>query len=62
MDIFSFDCHDNRLPGPRFTEIWEYLTGAQEVFLLLIVKGSKISRFIEIIYFRIKSVKYEEFR
>lgn len=61
MDIFSFGCHDNRLPSPRFTEIWEYLNGAQEDFLLLIVKGSKISRFIEIIYFRIKSVNYEDY-
>jgi hypothetical protein len=62
MDIFSFDCHNNRLPGLRFTEIWEYLTGAQEDFLLLIVKGSKINRFIEIIYYRIKSVKYGDYR
>jgi hypothetical protein len=62
MDIFSFDCHNNRLPGPRFTEILEYLTGTQEGFLLLIVKGSKINRFIEIIYYRIKSVKYGDYR
>lgn len=61
MAIFSFDYHNDRLPGPRFTEIWEYLTSAQEDFLLFIVKGSKINRFIEIIYYRIKSVKYEEY-
>jgi len=54
MDIFSFDFHNYRLPGPWFTEIREYFTGIQEDFLLLIVKGSKINRFIEIIYFRIK--------
>jgi len=57
MGIFSFDCQNNRLPNPRFTEIREYLTGTPEDFLLLIVKGSKIGRFIEIIYLRIKSVK-----
>jgi hypothetical protein len=61
MDIFSFNCHNNRLPDPRFAEIWVYLTGAQEDFLLLTEKGSKINRFIEIIYYRVKSVKYEEF-
>jgi hypothetical protein len=62
MDIFSFDYHNNRLPDLRFTEVLEYLTGAQEDFLLLIVKGSKINRFIEIIYYRIKSVKYGDYR
>jgi hypothetical protein len=29
---------------------------------LLIQKGSNINRFIEIIYYRVKSVKYEEYR
>jgi hypothetical protein len=60
MGISSFECHNKHLPGSRGKSFWEYATGAPEDFLL-IQKGSKINRFIEIIYFRVKSVKYEEY-
>jgi hypothetical protein len=36
MEIFSIDCHNEGLPDPRFTEIWEYLNHAQEDCLSLI--------------------------
>jgi hypothetical protein len=60
MKIFSFNCNSNRLLVIRL-RIWEYLNGIPEDFLLLIVKCHKINRFIEVIYYRVKSVKYEEY-
>jgi hypothetical protein len=62
MGISSFECHNKHLPGSRGKSFWEFATGAPEDFFLLIQKGSKIKRFIEIIYYRVKSVKYEEYR
>jgi hypothetical protein len=60
MDISSFDCPNNRLPVLRCKSFWEYGTGVPGDFLLLRVNGRKINRFIHIIYYRVKSVKYEE--
>jgi hypothetical protein len=60
MEIFSIDCHNEGLPDPRFREIWEDLNDAQEDCLLLI-GAAKSTDSLENIYYRIKSVKYEEY-
>jgi hypothetical protein len=60
MEIFSFDCNNYRLPVPRSPDSGD-LTSVPKYFLLLIVQHNKINRFIEVIYYRVKSVKYEEY-
>jgi len=60
MRISFLECHNKHLPDPWCKSFWEYVTGVIGDFLLLMVNGRKINRFIDIIYFRIKSVKQEE--
>ncbi len=60
MRISFFLCHNKHLPGPWCKSFWEYVTGVPGDFLLLMVNGRKINRFIDIIYFPIKNVKQEE--
>lgn len=62
MQISFLECHNKHLPGLRCKSFWEYVTGVPGDFLLLMVNGRKINRFIDIIYYRVKSVKYEEYR
>jgi hypothetical protein len=60
MRISFLECHNKCLPGLRCKSFWEIATGTPGDFLSLMVNGSKINRFIDIIYYRVKSVKCEE--
>jgi hypothetical protein len=62
MRISFLECDNRHLPDPRCKSFWEYVTGVPGEFLLLMVNGRKINRFTDIIYYPVKSVKYEEYR
>jgi hypothetical protein len=60
MRISFLEWNNKHLQGLHGKSFWEYATGTPGDFLLLMVNGRKINRFIDIIYYRVKSVKYEE--
>jgi hypothetical protein len=62
MRISFLECDNRHLPGLPCKSFWEYVTGVFGEFLLLMVNGRKINRFTDIIYYPVKSVKYEEYR
>jgi hypothetical protein len=61
MDFFSLGCYNDRVPGTRSFEGWNDWGLCLGDFLLIVMGTNEIRGFIEVIYYRVKSVKYEDY-